>query len=84
MKVYFLRILAFFSLTFLCYSIDAQIHRANVPGVAQTMYSGYQNITCDDFTQGNYRLYEVRNTTQGSNAIIRTLIISVIYLNLPL
>ena len=43
----------------------------NTPGTAQTKYSGDQSITCDSYLNG-YRLYEVRNTTPGNNAIVHT------------
>ena len=47
------------------------ILRSNTNGSADTMYSGTQNITCDSYL-GNYRLYEIRATTQGNSAMIHT------------
>jgi Zn-dependent metalloprotease len=51
--------------------VSSLINNANTPGYAQTMYSDFQNITCDSY-QGNYRLYEERSTTPGNSAIINT------------
>ena len=44
---------------------------ANTPGVAGTLYSGSQSITCDSIVSA-YRLYESRATTIGNSAIINT------------
>jgi len=43
----------------------------NTPGTAQTRYSGTQGIICDSFA-GGFRLYEERDTTIGSSAVIHT------------
>jgi len=47
------------------------IINTNVPGTAQTLYSGSKSITCDSYTNG-YRLYESRNTISGNSVIIHT------------
>ena len=47
------------------------IFSTNASGIAQTLYSSTQNITCDSYVNG-YRLYESRNTTSGNNVIINT------------
>jgi len=42
---------------------------ANTQGIAETIYSGTQNITCEQLGINNYRL---RNTIFGNSAIIHT------------
>ena len=44
----------------------------NVPGVAQTLYSGIQGIFCNPYNFG-YTLSEIRNTTIGNSVTIETL-----------
>lgn len=57
-----------------------RIHEIDVPGTANTMYSGTQNITCDNFGSGQYRLREaargqgiqtlnLNNSTNQGNAV---------------
>lgn len=44
------------------------IAHADVSGTAQTLYSGTQNITCDNFTSGSYRLRESGRKIETYNA----------------
>lgn len=44
------------------------IAHADVAGTAQTLYSGTQNITCDNFTSGSYRLRESGRKIETYNA----------------
>jgi bacillolysin len=39
-----------------------RIHNIDVPGSGNTMYSGTQSFTCDNYTSGQYRL---RETSRG-------------------
>jgi Zn-dependent metalloprotease len=63
----------------MCYVyIDAQtgnvlnkinlIAHADVPGTGQTMYSGSQSLTCDNYTTGGYRLRETGRKIETYNA----------------
>src|SRR5690606_23238802 len=44
------------------------IAHADVAGTAQTLYSGTQNITCDNFANGGYRLRESGRKIETYNA----------------
>ncbi|TND07528.1 MAG: peptidase M4, thermolysin [Bacteroidetes bacterium] len=59
---------------------ENRIHEIDVPATANTMYSGTQNITCDNFSAGQYRLREaargqgihtfnLANSTNQGNAV---------------
>jgi len=45
---------------------------ANMIGIAETMYSGTQNIICSPHFNNTFRLYENRNTTPGNSVNITT------------
>jgi Zn-dependent metalloprotease len=44
------------------------IAHADVPGTGQTMYSGSQSLTCDNYTTGGYRLRETGRKIETYNA----------------
>ena len=47
------------------------IFETNIPGSAETIFSGTLTITCDSYG-GGYRLNEIRNTTSGHSVNIHT------------
>lgn len=47
------------------------IFNSNISGIAQTLYSGVKNVTCDSLPNA-YRLCESRTTTQGNSVPIHT------------
>lgn len=60
--------------------VENRIHEIDVNGTANTMYSGTQNIVCDNFNAGQYRLreagrgqgiqtYDLNNSTNQGNAV---------------